>query len=193
MQYLDLAGQHYDVAVVDLELGRVSGLDVLRILKLYSRSTRVVLMASSPTVELTVEALHLGAAELLTKPFPLERFRAVLNTVAELDDPAPHALAARLDRHLAENCGTPHLRVTALCRRFHISASYISKLFSQHLGMSFPQRLRYHRIRHAKELICRDELTLKEIAVQCGFSNQSQLSKAFHCLEGNAPKAYRRQ
>lgn len=65
--------QRFDVAIVDLMLPDLSGLDVLRELKAAAEETEVVLLTGSGTIETAVEAMRLGAYDYLTKPFPLAR------------------------------------------------------------------------------------------------------------------------
>lgn len=65
--------QRFDVAIVDLMLPDLSGLDVLRELKAAAEETEVVLLTGSGTIETAVEAMRRGAYDYLTKPFPLAR------------------------------------------------------------------------------------------------------------------------
>ena len=61
----------YDVqmAFVDLKMGDVSGMDVLRHARRTCPHVMVVVMTAYGTVETAVEAMHLGAFDFLLKPF----------------------------------------------------------------------------------------------------------------------------
>src|SRR5690242_18932631 len=67
-----------DLALVDLRMPGVSGLDVLRSIRDVNPRCRIVLMSGYATIDSAVEAVKLGAADFLTKPFALQRLRALL-------------------------------------------------------------------------------------------------------------------
>ncbi|NJL20869.1 MAG: helix-turn-helix transcriptional regulator [Leptolyngbyaceae cyanobacterium SM1_3_5] len=47
------------------------------------------------------------------------------------------------------------------------------------------------RIERAKRLLDTSSLSLTEIAMECGFANQSHFTKYFHKYTGQTPKTYR--
>jgi DNA-binding NtrC family response regulator len=65
--------QACDVAVLDLRLPDLSGIDLLSALKGLSEELEIVLLTGSGTIETAVEAMRRGAYDYLTKPFPLAR------------------------------------------------------------------------------------------------------------------------
>lgn len=68
----------YDAVLLDLNLGRDSGLQLLpEILKLRP-NLPVVMFSAQGTVKSAVQALHLGAVDFLEKPFNREQFHGVL-------------------------------------------------------------------------------------------------------------------
>jgi NtrC-family two-component system response regulator AlgB len=88
--------QPFDVALLDLRLGRESGLDLLEpVLEVRSRLA-VVLITAHASIDAAIEAMRRGAFDYLPKPFTPSRVRAVLervervrglsNRVAELED-----------------------------------------------------------------------------------------------------------
>jgi AraC family transcriptional regulator len=48
------------------------------------------------------------------------------------------------------------------------------------------------RIEGAKRLLARPELPLKVVAAECGFSDQSHMTRVFRSLLDTTPAAYRR-
>lgn len=64
-----------DAIVSDIRMPGASGLEVLELLRQYDWRVPVVLTTAFPGHELEVEAVRLGAMELLEKPLDLERFR----------------------------------------------------------------------------------------------------------------------
>ena len=57
-----------DLAILDVRLKKMSGVDVLARLKKISPATQVIILTAYPTIETTRESLRLGASEICTKP-----------------------------------------------------------------------------------------------------------------------------
>ena len=60
----------FDVAIIDVGLPDMSGLDLLCVLREANPALKVILMTAFPTPEIVTEATRLGAIDLLVKPFP---------------------------------------------------------------------------------------------------------------------------
>ena len=67
-----VAEHETDVVLLDLRLGGVSGLDVLRRIRDTSPSTDVIILTGHGTIDTAVDAIHLGAFDYLAKPCPLD-------------------------------------------------------------------------------------------------------------------------
>jgi DNA-binding NtrC family response regulator len=72
-----------DLAMVDLRMPDVNGLDLLRQIRAEVPSCEVILMTAYAAVDSAVEAIKLGAREYLTKPFDFDRLRRVLAQIRE--------------------------------------------------------------------------------------------------------------
>ncbi len=72
-----------DLAMVDLRMPDVNGLDLLRQIKANVPGCEVILMTAYAAVDSAVEAIKLGAREYLTKPFDFDRLRDVLINIRE--------------------------------------------------------------------------------------------------------------
>src|SRR5437867_4166460 len=95
-----------DLAMVDLRMPDVNGLDLLRQIRSVVPSCEVILMTAYAAVDSAVEAIKLGAREYLTKPFDFDRLREVLGDIRlELERRAQVvALEGQMARQL-EFCG----------------------------------------------------------------------------------------
>jgi len=81
-----LARRPADLAMVDLRMPDVNGLDLLRQIKTAVPACEVILMTAHAAVDSAVEAIKLGAREYLTKPFDFDGLRALLVSIrVELD------------------------------------------------------------------------------------------------------------
>src|SRR4051794_24362790 len=95
-----------DLAMVDLRMPDVNGLDLLRQIRSTVPGCEVILMTAYAAVDSAVEAIKLGAREYLTKPFDFDRLRQVLGDIRlELERRAQVvALESQVARQL-EFCG----------------------------------------------------------------------------------------
>ena len=57
-----------DLAILDIKLKKISGVDVLEELKKIAPSIRVIMLTGYPTIETARESLKLGAREYCVKP-----------------------------------------------------------------------------------------------------------------------------
>ena len=73
----------FDVLFVDVRMPGRSGIDILRQVLARGLPTQVVVITGNATVESAVEAMHIGAADYLAKPFTPERLRLVADRVLE--------------------------------------------------------------------------------------------------------------
>jgi DNA-binding NtrC family response regulator len=81
---LELAARRqFHVAVVDLVMPGLSGLELLEKLKAGSPDCEVVMLTGQGTIETAVEAMKRGAQDFLTKPFPLTELEVVVQKAFE--------------------------------------------------------------------------------------------------------------
>jgi AraC family transcriptional regulator len=74
-----------------------------------------------------------------------------------------------------------------------ISMSYFARAFRTSLGMTPHQWILHRRVARAKTLIQDTTLTLVEIALLCGFADQSHLGRQFLRQTGATPAQWRRE
>ena len=72
-----------DVALVDLRMPEVGGLEVLRAIRIAQPQCQVILMTAHAEVDSAIEAVKLGALDYLTKPLDFDRLRQLLRQVTD--------------------------------------------------------------------------------------------------------------
>ena len=63
--------KQFDVAVVDLNMPGMSGLELLERIRTDNVETEIIMLTGQATVDTAVQAMKLGASDYLSKPFPL--------------------------------------------------------------------------------------------------------------------------
>src|SRR3954466_16274762 len=97
----------FDVALLDIKMPGLTGIEVLAKVRQASPETQVVILTGHATVDTAVQALRLGAFDYLTKPCKWAELEVILNRVAERRDLTNKAAALETRLKAAE--GTPTL------------------------------------------------------------------------------------
>ena len=99
---LDIIGrQSFDLLILDLKMPRVDGLEILRRIQKESPGTATVVITGYPSIDTAVEAMKLGAADFLPKPFSPDVLRL---TVRRVVNTARMARENQLLRSQLEEC-----------------------------------------------------------------------------------------
>lgn len=77
-----------------------------------------------------------------------------------------------------------------LARQVGCSHYYLSRLFSQEMGMTIQQYLRQIRLERAAELLRTGQCNVTEAALEVGYNSLSHFSTAFHSAFGCCPGLY---
>jgi len=93
-----------------------------------------------------------------------------------------------IEDHLASDIG-----LDDLARLVDFSPQHFQRVFKKTFGASPYQFVLGLRIEHAKALIRHGKLSIAEVALACGFSDQSHFSTSFSGRVGISPSRYRRQ
>lgn len=94
---------------------------------------------------------------------------------------APHdplRLVQRARTFIADNL-SPTLRLQDVADHLHLSQRTVSRLFSQHGGLTFVQHLQAERLRRAERLLLETDHSIKSIATDAGFDSVHYFTRAF--------------
>ena len=93
-----LNGLSFDVAILDLVMPRVDGMEVLRELKARNTKPRILVLSARDQVEDRVDALNMGADDYLVKPFAFQELLARILALSRrrVDDASPVLTHGRL-------------------------------------------------------------------------------------------------
>lgn len=85
-----------------------------------------------------------------------------------------------------------NLSLSELAAQCGLSTSYLARGFKQATGLPPHRWLLAQRVKQARTLLETTSQSLAEIALECGFADQSHLTRVFSKVMGAAPGAWRR-
>ena len=91
--------------------------------------------------------------------------------------------------YINDNLDRP-IKLKEIAEVVDLSHFYFSHLFKESTGMSPYQYVIQQRVIKAQELITSSKLSLADIAYECGFSSQSQMTHHFRNSVGITPRVY---
>ncbi len=104
---------------------------------------------------------------------------------------AVHAMELKPVLDYIENNFTRQIRIEELSDLAGLSRVEFSKRFHAAFGLPPKQYISARRISHAKNLLLETNLTVKEIAFQCGYDNEYFFSRIFKEYAMSSPRKFR--
>jgi len=129
--------------------------------------------------------LGLYIQELLTL---LYRYKCERKAVIHESDRIVYAIAEYIGENYAQD-----ITLKSLGKVFAMSEGHLSRKFKEVSGLGVKQYLTYVRLNHAEKLLRQSNLSVTEIAGQCGFCSSTYFSSVFRTVKGMTPLAYRKQ
>lgn len=139
-----LAKEDFDVVLLDIRLPGMSGMDVLREIWLNHSNTAAIMITAVKDVDTAVEAMKLGAADYIVKPFDLDKVEASIHTALE-SKPAADKPPTELDaiaRGIEAKAGHGYSKMVAqrtidIARKLNISDKEIQKWAAAQAQLDF--------------------------------------------------------
>lgn len=84
------------------------------------------------------------------------------------------------------------ISIAQLAAECRLSTCHFARSFRHSTGISPHRWLMHRRVERATELLKQSPLPITEIALSCGFADQSHLTRVFTSVHGSAPGQWRR-
>jgi AraC family transcriptional regulator len=181
-------------AAFEAECASPSSIELLPILKGRDRTLNNLaqLFLTTLNTSLVGEKLYL---ESLSSLLGVHLLRQYVNFIPKISASstglAPYKLKEILDYiqvHLSEN-----LSLDTLAAQINLSRCHFAFGFKQSTGTSPHRYVSQQRVEKAKQLLKLNRLPITEVALACGFANQSHLTTVFKKYSGTTPKTYQEQ
>lgn len=150
--------------------------------------------------EITADKKTLDEAFLSIKEVPKELFNSyitLMRVIAEYVTSTNRLFfgseseAKLVMKYLKQNYATK-ITLDTLAEKFSCSQSMLVKNFKKEYGTTIMNALMDVRLEKAAELLKNGRLSIKEIAAECGFSEQNYFSKSFSKKYGCPPSEFRK-
>ena len=93
-----------------------------------------------------------------------------------------------LQQHLREE-----LKLARLAEECRLSTSHFARAFKKSFGITVHQYLLLQRVEAAKLMLAQSRMSLTEVALETGFSDQAAFNRTFKAISGMTPGQWRRK
>lgn len=115
----------------------------------------------------------------------------IMDSIRDIPAPPEELAMVQAIRLMGHSCASGDAGRDRIAQQVGLSPAHFSRCFKRHFGRPFTQVLMQMRADRAAEFLARSQKPLKLIAIDCGFSDQSHLTKVFRRLYGKTPAQYR--
>ncbi|WP_068784869.1 AraC family transcriptional regulator [Paenibacillus phocaensis] len=131
-------------------------------------------------------------ARLLELCGRLQRYGATLPTDSSIKEKY-ESRRARMQQILSyiEDHYREELNVAVMAEHFSMEPSHFSRSFKAAIGMNFKTYLNTVRVLSAEQLLLTSDLSIMDIALECGFSSIRTFNRVFKELRGGIPSSLR--
>lgn len=188
-----------DVVIVDINMPSMDGLTLIHKAQENGCTSTFIILTAYRDFSFAQDALRMNVKDYIVKPVNPEEIiqifsRLKLSLPQNSDCPAESSASANkfheildfINEHLAEKLTLQHISDT-----FFLNRNYICNLFKKELNCTFSQYLTDLRLKKACALLTKTSMTITEISMQCGFSDEFYFNKVFKKSEGISPGVYR--
>ena len=200
-----LQEESFDTMLLDIRMRGMDGLELLERLQALGKVPLTVLISGYQEFDYARRAIELKVVKYLVKPFSPDELAETVSQLFFLSEekneaeinclpdgetegvPGSSAMIRKyLDDHFREK-----LSLKTLSEEFGLNPDYIGKLFKKDTGTSVNAYINVKRIDEAHRLMRETTLNVSEIALACGYNDQTYFSTMFKKITGEAPSDYR--
>lgn len=119
-------------------------------------------------------------------------YQASASSSAEGENKTANAVITQVVTYINDNLASD-LSLNALAKRYSFSPTHFHKYFKSATGKTLREYVEHQRITKAINQLVTTNMTLTQIAYECGFSSQAYFSFAFKRSTGKTPREYAKE
>ncbi len=210
LQALELIKKYSpDVLVTDIRMPVMDGLELARTVSEKYPHIYKIVISGYDEFKYAQEAMKYDVKDYLLKPVDKEALSAALHKIRislethkslerghilhhkDVHTYTPEEIARMVELYIKENY-TGEINFDTIAQKFNFNASYLSKIFTRHVGENPSKYMMSLRINKAKNLLLNQkDLSIREIGILVGYPNQYHFSHIFKVATGKSPANYR--
>ena len=200
----DLCLEHLPDAVFsDIKMPELDGIGLIERLHARFPDVLTVIVSGYNDFSYARAAIQFGVTDYLLKPVNPEELAQVLSQMERMllarsgelqsgSGASPAQIVDSVIGYLRENYAA-QVDFSAIASRQFVSASYLSRIFHDRIGVSPSKYLTDLRMQTARKLLADTELSVREVAEKVGYTDPFYFSKAFKSAAGVNPTQFREQ
>ncbi len=102
----------------------------------------------------------------------------------------PYAIIRKAMDYIRDNVGSDDLNLGVISKKYSFSPGYFSELFKEIAGVRFSEYVNISKVLKAQQLLEKGDVSIIEIATQCGFNDSNYFTRIFKKLTGECPSVY---
>lgn len=207
-----LETQNVDIIVSDIAMPNMDGFELLKAVRENSLTSHIpfILLSAESSVESKIKGLDCGADAYIEKPFSINHFRAVIDSLVNNRRALMEKFAsspegslnmakygtidaqwiAKVDSIINANMTSVSFSVQQLAEEMFVSRSNIQRKMKSLTGMTPNEYIRLIRLKKASELLLSDKYRINEVCYMCGFNTPSYFTTCFFKQFGILPKEF---
>ena len=192
-QALSLCKQEdFQLVFLDIEMPGKSGIDLAMELKNLYKDIEIIIVTAHQDFEYAKRSIQIGVSEYLTKPIIESE---LMNVVKKYAKDIHYMKCSKLVSdalHLIHKKYHEKLSLSDIASLIHVNSSYLSRKFSEEIGLSFSDYLTNYRVEVAKTLLTSEVgYNISQVSELVGFTSLHYFSSIFKKKVGITAKVYR--
>ncbi len=188
-----------DVVFIDIEMGAVSGLDIIRNCNEQGSSSLFIIISGHDNFNYAHTAVNLGAIYYLLKPIDLSDVENVTQKLKRLltkpdislvEEEPPKDLWDKIVNFIKKNY-MKKIQAQDICSELYISSTTFYNAFKANSDETFIEYLTHYRLEKAMLLLRSSSKSIHEVAESVGIKDHYYFSKIFKKYTGMTALEYK--
>jgi YesN/AraC family two-component response regulator len=187
-----------DLAILDVVMPGLNGIDVLKELRRLSPDIGIIMLTGYSSKDIAVEALRAHADDYLEKPPDIDKTKAVIEKVLDgkrrtfTSAGGANSKVERIKR-FAERNSHKRTCLKDAAAAIYLSPKYLSRIFKQNTGTRFSEFRLEIKMNEAKSLLKDTDFNVNQIADRLGYQNAESFIRIFKKITGFTPTEFRKK